>query len=74
MIIGSRPFSPSGSKNPRDPSFQILCRRWLAEAKGSESRCQGTKFNVWDLRCTQRAQYPFIKEYALNYIGLQIMI
>ena len=25
-------------------------------------------------RDTQRAQYPLVKEYALNYIGLHIMI
>ena len=26
------------------------------------------------LNCTQRAQYPLIKEYTLNYRGLNIMI
>ena len=36
--------------------------------------CMSSRLAAVQKAFTQRAQYPLIKEYGLNYIGLHIMI
>ena len=40
----------------------------------SEVRAALEPLGLWSQSSTERAQYPLIKEYTLNYRGLNIMI
>ena len=55
--------------------LEIETREWpWGQLLSQEQWCKQEKAHILSVPKTQRAQYPLIKEYGLNFKGLHIMI